>query len=257
MAATSSGVHLVNDISHAKAACNELRAYNVLALDMEGDRLGRHGRISLLQLAASKQVVFVFDVLALGPFLFIDDCLLSPILKNPSIIKLCYDCRCDADALFGLHGVLPQGLYDLQIAYTFLFQPENDPFLKGLHKALQVPGVLLVCDDHDQTYRQDVINRKLATKHCDNIGLIMMSRPLSSVLLSYCAADVIHLFTMYELWSSKLGAWMLDVSRQRMLRYVNRQHPRWCMSRLDFPHGASMLMFLKQTSHHNNARRKK
>ena len=216
-------IQLVDTMEEARLACTELRRCKVVAFDMEGDQLGRHGKTSLLQLAISKEKVFVFDVLALGPSLFMDENLLSSILRDPSIIKLCYDCRCDSEALFYLHGVLPQGLYDLQIAYTLLYQQGTDPFLKGLHKALQAPGVR--CSAM-------IIAQKLATKQQSNFGRLMMERPIPPPLLAYCASDVTHLFTMYELWSPQLIS-VDTMTRQRMLQYVNRQG-RWCMSRLDF-----------------------
>ena len=224
-------VQLVATWEEAVAACAILKTCSLLALDMEGARLGKHGQTSLLQLATSDARVYIFDVLALGPALFAE---LAPILKDGAIIKLCYDCRCDADALFFLHGILPEGLYDLQIAYTMLFQACGDPFLKGLHKALAAPGVL------GASRHKGVLEKKLRTKQMCDFGVIMMQRPLSSEILEYCASDVAHLFAMYALWSPGLqqrwgSEWIQAVTKQRMLQYVHRPDDiALCMSRLDF-----------------------
>ena len=222
-------VVFVDTEENAETACAALRGHVLLALDMEGLHLGRDGQTSLLQLASpsspsSKGIVYIFDVLALGSVLFSSETLLAPILKDPDIVKLCYDCRCDAEALFYLHGILADGLYDLQIAYTILFQANSDPYLKGLHKALRT--VLQPRDEH-------VLRMKTETKKQCNFGDIMMQRPVPSSVLEYCAADVEHLFTMHKRWSHRLPVSLLSLSRQRMLQFINREGA-WCMSRLDF-----------------------
>ena len=231
-------VVFLDTLEKAETACAELRKHTLLALDMEGQKLGRNGQTSLIQIAIPSQhplrvtdttiwkatVVYIFDVLTLGAILFESPTLLGPILKSPNIIKLCYDCRCDAEALFYVHGILADGLYDLQIAYTLLFQSNSDPYLKGLHKALRT--VLPAHDKH-------VLRVKMETKKRSDIGEVMMTRPVSLPVLEYCASDVEYLFTMHNRWSRYLPETLLHLSRQRMLQYINREQS-WCMSRLDF-----------------------
>jgi hypothetical protein len=48
-----------------------------------------------------------------------------------------------------------QGAYDLQVAYTLLKQPLDDPFLKGMLHALRQPGIV----EADQL--SEVIHRKV------------------------------------------------------------------------------------------------
>ena len=232
-------MEFIDTLEGAAAACAILRRQNVLALDMEGCRLGKHGQTSLLQLAASKDLVYIFDVLALGPKgLFSDEAdLLAPILKSASIIKLCYDCRCDAEALYFLHGLLADGLYDLQIAYTLIFQASSDPYLKGLHRALAAPGVLPSKHHSSRVVVGDILRKKLETKRSCDFGVIMMQRPLPPSVLEYCATDVVHLFSMFALWSPRLGhvSTLLLLTKQRMLQFIHRgANHVWCMSRLDF-----------------------
>lgn len=99
---TKKGVVLVDTPAAAAAACARLRTSRLLAFDMEGAPLGQ--LTSLLQLAVSPAEVYVFDVLALGPALF-DAAHLLPILTDPKTLKLCFDGRGDARALFHQHGV--------------------------------------------------------------------------------------------------------------------------------------------------------
>ncbi len=112
---------LVIDTLHAAGrACAALRGHRILAMDLEGAPL--ETRISLLQIAilvapppniepeeeedaagghtaatsgtgrVAPYHVYLFDVLALGQVLF-DASHLRPILSDPAVLKLCYDCR--------------------------------------------------------------------------------------------------------------------------------------------------------------------
>ena len=141
--------------------------------DMEGAPLGH--ATSLLQLAKSENEIYIFDVLKLGQSLF-DAKHLLPILANPGILKLCYDCRCDAEALFNQHRVLVHGFYDLQIVYTSLFQGINDPYLKGLHRAVE--RLLPI-----ETARIFFYHKKAIRKQWMDHGLAetLLRRPLSQV----------------------------------------------------------------------------
>lgn len=228
-------VVFVGDFVRAADACSILRRLTVIGLDMEGCNLGRSGTTSLLQLSASTREVYIFDVVALGRELF-SAAYLLPILSSPKIIKLCYDCRCDAEALFYQHGVMAFGLYDLQIVYTALFQSADDPFLKGMHKALQSPGVL------QPTEIACVVKRKLAAKQewaANNFDSVF-ARPLSAEFLQYCAADAAYLFRMHQQWSAYVSEQLVvETTQQRMRRFISMTPPQILaqkkrMSRLDF-----------------------
>jgi ribonuclease D len=194
----------------------------VVGFDMEGVKLGRDGTTSLIQLSASADEVYIFDVLALGQELFSATHLL-PILSNPYIKKLCYDCRCDAEALYHQHGVLAYGLYDLQIVYTALFQSTSDQYLKGLHKALQSPGILKPSEV------AGMVKRKLASKQewAANNFEFVLARPLSSEFLKYCASDVAYLFRMHQLWSPYVcEKAILSTTHNRMELFIYRILPK-------------------------------
>ena len=232
MPSNSRQVVVVDDLQKALAACSRLKTQRLLAMDMEGSPLSKGGITSLLQLAVSSMEVYIFDVLGLGQELF-SALLLLPILSDPTIIKLCYDCRGDAEALYFNHGVQVHGLYDLQIAYTMLFQPQNDPYLKGLHKAMQAPGI------HACGYK---VRAKIEAKRrlgADGFQDLLV-RPLSPSILEYSVEDVAHLFRMHELWSRFVPDYrLLYATKQRMLGHIYRTPSqilaqKGCMSHLDF-----------------------
>jgi hypothetical protein len=228
-------VVFVNDLEMAKRVCKILLQLSVVGLDMEGFALGRNGTTSLLQLSASADEVYIFDVWTLGQELF-SAAFLLPILTSPNIIKLCYDCRCDAEALFYQHGVLAFGLYDLQIVYTALFQSADDPYLKGLHKALQAPGVLEPNEIASMVRRKLAAKREWAVNNFDSV----FARPLPSEFLQYCAADVAYLFRMHRLWAARVShESVVEITRQRMRQFIRltppqKQAQKKLMSRLDF-----------------------
>ena len=196
------GVHFVDTWGAAKAACARLReapsdgsgAGRVLAFDMEGAPLGTH--TSLLQLAFSPYEIYVFDVITLGQSLF-DASHLLPILTDPKILKLCYDCRGDAGALFHQHRVRAYGFYDLQIVYASLFPTQHsNGFLRGLHRALEC--TLAPQDACAFTERKMALKQRWRMNKED---LSLRQRPLLPETVTYAAADVAHLFDMFRQWS--------------------------------------------------------
>jgi len=244
----------IDDSTKAAEVCKHLGQKNLLGFDMEGLGLGRNGTTSLIQLSASRDEVYVFDVLALGHELFSASHLL-PIFSSHNIIKLCYDCRCDAEALFHQHGVLVNGLYDLQIVYTALFQNSNDKYLKGLHKALQSPGIL------QPTEIECMVKRKMAAKQewaADNFDLVL-ARPLSDDFLQYCAADVAYLFRMYELWAPHVcRRLVIGITQQRMKMFIHLtqqqiQIQKKQMSLLDFSKSLAYLGMPRSSFSHSTA----
>jgi len=215
---SSSPPRLVQTLAEAKAACARLEQCRIIALDMELSQQ----RTSLLQLAASRDEVFVFDLLAFEAAqqhheLF-DAMHLLPILTDRTILKLVYDGRADAAALFQHHGVAIQGLYDLQVVFTSLWQARDDPFLKGLQHALHCAGI-------SPYALRAFARRKRAFRHLWRTAgtECVLRRPLDQDLLQYAAADVVHLFAMYEAWACMVTeravvSASMERARQHLLR---------------------------------------
>lgn len=224
-------VTLVNTAEALQSACESLRGKSPIVLDLEGSNLGRRGRVTMLQIACSPEQVFCFDVMQIGDFAFQ---MLKPVLEDAGTVKLCYDCRCDADALLHLHGIYLRGIYDLQILFTLLFQARSDPYLKGLYHALQMPNII----EHD--IREDVLFRKRQCKRMmqtESGRLIFAQRPVPPFVLEYCALDVVFLFNMYNQWRyfrDELS--ILRMSERRMQNYCFQVLPldSRVMSTVDF-----------------------
>ncbi|WAR24145.1 EXD1-like protein [Mya arenaria] len=83
-----------------------------LALDCEGDSLSRKGNIQLLSLDTEEKT-FILDIQKLKAFPFERG--LREILEDKNLIKLMFDCREDADALFHQFHVTLDGVLDIQL----------------------------------------------------------------------------------------------------------------------------------------------
>jgi hypothetical protein len=225
----------------AAQACARLRVCRIVALDMEGAPLGQV--TSLLQLALSCDEIYLFDVLTLGQRLF-DAAHLLPILTDPAILKLCYDCRGDCSALFHQHGVRMHGGYDLQVVFTSLFQDHGDPFLKGLHRAVERS----MPPDDARAFAE----RKLAVKRDWSLhgpAATILQRPLSQETIAYAVADVVPLLRMHRLWSPFLAERaVVHATTERMLRCIHTPPPLQVLSEAHPP----LLRRRRRHTHHHH-----
>ena len=96
-----------------------LMAERAVGLDCEGVGLGRWGRLCLLQLSTPDKV-FLFDPLRDGVV-----SALSPVLTSGRVIKVMHDCREDVSALYHQFGIIPDGIYDTQIAHFMQLEQNN------------------------------------------------------------------------------------------------------------------------------------
>lgn len=222
---------LVDDWAAARAACDELKRHSVLGLDIESIVGDPKQSTSLIQLAVSPHKAYVFDALALGMPLF-DASHLLPILADPKTIKLCYDCRGDAEILFHHHRVRVNGLYDLQVVYTSLFQRRDDPHLKGLNAAVR--AALSPETAHAFIAPKQIMKRRFsaaARAPHQQEGDMLRQRPLSDAVLRYAAADAAILLRLYDQWAQCVDADEIVFISDARARLFPRRYP---MHELDF-----------------------
>ncbi|XP_057298108.1 uncharacterized protein LOC130629031 [Hydractinia symbiolongicarpus] len=96
-----------------KNAVAELKKHTELSLDCEGVRLGRDGKLMLLQLGAKKDTIYLFDVLKLGKEIF--ELGIKDILESPNIVKYVFDCRKDSTSLWLEYQVKLTNVLDMQL----------------------------------------------------------------------------------------------------------------------------------------------
>lgn len=107
---------LVDTVEACAAQCERLAQAGAIAIDFEGVNLGREGELLLAQLAADDGQVVLIDVAKLGASAF-DEGGLRALLQSEDVLKLIFDARSDADALFHLCGCRLTHVCDCQVCY--------------------------------------------------------------------------------------------------------------------------------------------
>ncbi|KPI90771.1 hypothetical protein ABL78_0004 [Leptomonas seymouri] len=168
-------------------ADDELDNKMVIALDLEGRSLSRHGSICIITLA-TYSTVYIIDMVLLGDQALGEHSALKAVLESNSITKLMFDCRADCDALFFLYQVRLRNVCDLQISSCFALFPFSRrlPSMKGVFRAL---GLFA---DEDTDIKN--AGRHLFNPNSGGSFDRWEERPLPDILLQYCAVDVKYFF---------------------------------------------------------------
>ncbi|KAK7199792.1 3'-5' exonuclease [Novymonas esmeraldas] len=158
-----------------------------VALDLEGRSLGRTGSICIITLATCS-TVFIIDLVLLGGEALGPESALTRVLESPDIVKLMFDCRADCDALFFLYGVRLRRVCDLQVSSCAALLPtaRHLPSMKMVFLAL---GLFAVEDTSIKN-----TGRLLFDPRSGGSFDRWEERPLTDLLLQYCAVDVKYFF---------------------------------------------------------------
>jgi len=111
---------LMKLLCHLEEMCGVEDA--ALAVDFEGVKLCRHGALCLVQLTCSDDpgLVYVLDVHVLGRRAFTmqtpQGTSMKMLLEEQNLRKVWFDPRNDVDALYHQFGIMPRGIFDLQLA---------------------------------------------------------------------------------------------------------------------------------------------
>ncbi len=217
----------------------------MVAVDFEGVKLNRSGRLCLFQMTCSDMpsVVYVVDVYLLPQALHLKSpkssrgISLQTILEDHRILKLWFDPRNDVDALFHQFQIRPQHVFDLQLAEVAGRRS------KGLqvHFVPSLQKCVAGCDRLDCTQKQfaDFINRsgkQLFEPDHGGSYEVFQKRPLLDDLLVYAAHDCRHMHMLYQCYCAELS----DEWEQRVLSASNLRaqwflHPTYQRPSTDAP----------------------
>ncbi|CAE7203456.1 HAL3B [Symbiodinium natans] len=186
-----------------------------VALDCEGVRLGRFGRICLLQLQDSKGHVLLCDALRKGVVEA-----LAPLLESRRVVKVMHDCREDSAALFHQHGIQLRAVFDTQVAHAILER-------RAGREAYQASASELLKEylgiEPEQT---ELKSRMLQDPD------LWARRPLTSDLVRYALHSVSHLLQLHHKlvargqdWNAALGSGRHPDSRVMLPLVTVRGHP--------------------------------
>ena len=205
-------INLLDSVSLVEAACAKLATEEIIAMDCEGFNLGRNGTVDIISIfSTAAQELFLFDLTSVGKLGF--ECGLQVLLENPSITKLMFDCRQDADALYHIFGVNIEGLIDVQLM-DVLHSQKSKP--KVRLPARSAPNYWSEVDKSVSRVRglgaciQTILGDETVKARKSDFQQLMQSktknlwslRPLSKALADYCLEDVKHLYDLYYMYSS-------------------------------------------------------
>eukprot|EP00927_Polykrikos_kofoidii_P061081 TRINITY_DN55977_c0_g1_i1.p1 TRINITY_DN55977_c0_g1~~TRINITY_DN55977_c0_g1_i1.p1 ORF type:complete len:610 (-),score=115.90 TRINITY_DN55977_c0_g1_i1:42-1808(-) len=162
-----------------------------VAMDFEGVRLGRFGRMCVTQLATSDgggsdgsaPRLMLFDAIRPG---IVEA--LAPLLESPDVAKVVHDCREDSSALFHQYGVELRTVFDTQAAYATLER-------YGGRSPHQTSSAELCRQFLDVEEPQDLGDMKTSMMQDEKLWA---RRPLSSLLARYALQGVVHLLPLRE-----------------------------------------------------------
>jgi len=178
---------------------------NIISIDTEFVRNKTFfPKLCLIQIGTSKGS-FAIDAIKLT-----DLSLLKKILRNKNILKIFHSPRQDLEIFFNLFGLLPNNIFDTQIAYSFICQEYQISYEKLVLKLLKIK-----LDKTFQYYNWSL-------------------RPINQDQLTYALNDVYYLRKLYfkikkQLKSKNRLDWAIEESKTYLnkILYLNNPENYW------------------------------
>ena len=117
----------IDEEKTCRDALRNINAWKTIAVDCEGENLGRAGTLSLIQVATPDHKAYIFDVHTPELCKSAMDGGLRKVLESRKILKYMHDCRRDSDALWHLAQTKLHNVLDTQIAHAVLTRSEKKP----------------------------------------------------------------------------------------------------------------------------------
>ena len=200
----STEVKVVETKEEVRKALLVLEKFDELALDCEGVKLGRKGKLTVLQLGAKDREVYVFDILRLGKDAF--ETGLKDLLESKRTVKITYDCRNDSDSLLHEYQVKLSNVLDMQLFEYICRKKAGKPEVNRYHPNKEViRGMNSACQNY---LEPNALSRKgiLSINDVKNAGGSVMRscqtvwryRPLSEALKKYSAMDILSIWEIHH-----------------------------------------------------------
>ena len=185
----------------------DLASQSIIALDCEGVRLGRYGKLSLMQIALGEDpnTLVLVDGIH-GPTIKA----LEPILGSKTVVKVMHDCREDSAALFSQFGIRLHSVADTQIA-NLLLQRESRRVLRQEAYSDLLSRYL---------GRSESLSTDMKQRMLDD-PFLWHRRPLTKELVDYALHGVVDLIPLLQRMEADLNAGGLS------LKHVISASQRW------------------------------
>ena len=168
---------IIENAEELATACKRWQRQRVLAIDTEFVRTRTFfPQIGLIQINDGTHTDLV------DPVRVPDGKRLGAVLAEPGVVKVFYSCSEDVEVLYHYCGVIPESLYDLQIAAGYIGHSSGGGY---------------------QALARNLIGVELP-KHETRTNWVR--RPLTDAQVRYAREDVEHLLELYELVDCELRA---------------------------------------------------
>ncbi|KAL9035844.1 MAG: hypothetical protein Q9214_006406, partial [Letrouitia sp. 1 TL-2023] len=178
-----------------------------LYLDVEGTALSRHGSISIIQIfLLPANHVYLIDVFVLQQAAFDttsrSGTTLRSVLESALIPKVFFDVRNDSDALYALFNIKLRGVHDIQLLEVATRSPPNDR-LFGLQRCI-INDAQLSAQAQKRWEATKERGKALFSPECGASYEVFKIRPIPDNIINYCAGDVVHLPSLWKMYSQKI-----------------------------------------------------
>ncbi|XP_033967788.1 piRNA biogenesis protein EXD1 [Pseudochaenichthys georgianus] len=167
------------------SAVMDIKKQRVIGVGADGVEVFDHGRLCWLQIA-TKNKVYLFDILLLGPRAFKNG--LSMILENKHMLKVIHDCRALAGCLIAQFGVKLTNVFDTQVADVMCFYSNTGGFLPDRVSTLQQ-----VVSLHLKVPSSQLLSLQMKSQLTKEEREMWYKRPCPVPLLKVMALSAIHL----------------------------------------------------------------
>ncbi|KAI9516060.1 hypothetical protein NQZ68_020588 [Dissostichus eleginoides] len=167
------------------SAVMAIKKQRVIGVGADGVEVFEHGRLCWLQIA-TKNKVYLFDILLLGPRAFKNG--LSMILENKHMLKVIHDCRALAGCLISQFGVKLTNVFDTQVADVMCFYSNTGGLLPDRVSTLQQ-----VVSLHLKVPSSQLLSLQMKSQLTKEEREMWYKRPCPVPLLKVMALSAIHL----------------------------------------------------------------
>ncbi|XP_048393656.1 piRNA biogenesis protein EXD1 isoform X1 [Stegostoma tigrinum] len=197
--------YAVIDQFHQKfgPAIFHIKKQSAIGVAVEGIDICRFGKLCLMQIATKDQI-YLFDILLLGPVAFKNG--LKMVLEDSNILKVIHDCRLVSDCLYHQYRVDLTNVFDTQVADVLQFSFEAGGLLPSCVSTLEES---LIRHLSLPTTKAQFLQRS-AHAIKDN-PKVWTYRPLPKGLMQRAGLEVMYLLSLRSVLMDKL---MVDFTTQ-------------------------------------------
>ncbi|KAL3474069.1 ribonuclease H-like domain-containing protein [Aspergillus californicus] len=187
-----------------------------LYIDIEGEQLSRHGKISLMTVLVYSSdynmYPHIINIYSLGLAAFSTAGKLGKsfkdILESPDVLKVFFDVRNDSDALYAHYGVKLQGVRDIQLMESARrLNTHGRRYLAGLSKCIEEAPFAFNKRERDEWRVCKATGEALWNPRKGGSYSVFEAWPLSDDIIKYCVGDVQYLPMLYYKYRCQTVRW--------------------------------------------------